>query len=119
MAAYPIIMAGSVTLPSPVEISTSEEIIWSANTGRSTTGKMIGDVVTEKQTINISWGVLTKAEYDLIKANLRSGFFPVSMIIGSDTATITAYRGTLTGELLGGFGGDSYYKSASVSIIQQ
>ena len=119
MAAYPIIKAGSVTLPSPVEISTSEEIIWSANTGRSTTGKMIGDVVAEKKTINITWGILTKTEYNLIKTNLQSGFHSFSLILGNDTATITSYRGTLTAELLGGFGGTTYYKSASVSIIQQ
>lgn len=119
MAAYPIIKAGSVVLPSPVEISTTEEIIWSENTGRSTSGKMIGDVVAEKQTINIVWGVLTKAEYDLIKANLRSGFHDFSLIIGNETATITSYRSTLTAEILGGFSGKAYYKSANTSIIQQ
>lgn len=119
MAAFPIIKAGSTTLPSPVEISATDEIIWSANTGRSATGKMIGDVVAEKKTFNIQWGVLTKAQFDTIKANLVSGFHSFSLILGSETITITSYRSQLSSELLGGFGGETWYKSADVSIIQQ
>lgn len=119
MAAFPIIKAGSVTLPSPVEISTTDEIIWSENTGRSTTGKMIGDVVAEKKTIHIQWGVLTKAQFDTIRTNLRSGFNSFSLILGGETIPITSYRSQLTGELLGGFGGETWYRSADVSIIQQ
>ncbi len=113
------IKAGNVLLPSPVEISTGDEIIWSANTGRSSTGKMIGDVIAEKETITVSWGVLTMAEFNLIKTNLRSGFHPVTVTIDGVPSTITSYRGTLSRELLGTYGGVTYCKSAGVSIIQQ
>ena len=90
-----ILWSGSTVLPSPVSISVNDQIIWSANTGRSASGSMIGDVVAEKKDVAIKWGILT----DL---------------------TITTYRGNLTKEVLGYIGdGIFYYKSASVSIIQK
>lgn len=113
------IKSGSVTLPSPVEVKTSNEIIWSANTGRSGTGKMIGDVVAEKETIDITWGVLTKAQFNLIKSNMKSGFHPFTLIIDGESVTIPSYRSTLTKEILGTFGGVTYYKNATVSVIEQ
>ena len=114
-----VIKAGNVILPSPTEISTSSEIIWSANTGRSSTGKMIGDVVAEKETFQISWGVLTMSEYELIKNNLRSGFIPFTLLIDETATTVTSYRGTLSRQILGTFGGDTYVKDVNVTIIQQ
>ena len=113
------IKANNVLLPSPDEVKTGDEIIWSANTGRSSTGLMIGDVVAEKMTIEISWGVLTRAQFLQIKSNLRSGFHPFELSIDRETVTIDSYRGTLTGEILGTHGGTTFYKSAAVSIIQQ
>lgn len=112
--------AGTVELPAPIKLSTSDEIIWSANTGRSTeSGKMIGDVVAEKLTLDIEWGVLTGAEMKKISDNLKSGFHPVSFYDDGDFITITSYRGTLKKEYLGYYGGVHYYKNVTVSIIQQ
>ena len=113
------VSANGVTLPSPEEIGTSEEIVWSSNTGRSTTGLMIGDVVAEKRTLNIRWGVITAAEYDVIRTNIRSGFHPFTLTVDGVSATITAYRGAVTATLLGTFGGVTWYRDAAVSIIQQ
>ena len=113
------ITANGVTLPSPTELGTTEEIIWSANTGRSTTGLMVGDVVAQKRTLQLRWGVLTAAEYDTIRTNLRSGFNPVTLTVDGSSVTITAYRGTLSGTVMGTYGGTTYYREASVSIIQQ
>ena len=111
---------GDVVLASPVQISVSDEIIWSSNTGRSTnSGKMIGDVVAEKKTIDIEWGILTASEMKAISNNLKSGFHPVRFYDNGEMLTITSYRGTLKKEYLGMIGGTHYYKSASVSIIQQ
>lgn len=115
----PTIKANGVTLPSPTEISTTDEVIWSANTGRSTTGKMIGDVVAEKQTFEIKWGVLTEAEFQMLRANIRSGFHPFTLILNDTAVTIDSYRGNIVGAVLGTFGGVTYRQSASVTIIQQ
>lgn len=113
------ISANSVTLPSPVEITTTDEIIWSSNTGRSTSGKMIGDVVAEKQTFEIKWGVLTEADFQQIRANIRSGFHPFTITIDGTPTTITSYRGNIVAPILGTFAGVTYRKEASVTIIQQ
>ena len=113
------ISANGVTLPSPIEIGTSEEIIWSANTGRSTSGLMIGDVVAEKRTLNLRWGVITAAEYGSIRTNLRSGFHPFTITVDGTATTITAYRGAITGTMLGTYGGVTYYRDVTASIIQQ
>lgn len=114
-----VIKANGVTLPSPDEISTSDEIIWSANTGRSSTGKMIGDVIAEKKTIAVKWGVLTKSQLNTIRSNLQSGFQSFTLSIDGADTTITAYRSTLNAEVLGTAGSVTYYKSAEVTIIQQ
>lgn len=62
-----ILWSGSTVLPSPVSISVNDQIIWSANTGRSASGSMIGDVVAEKKDVAIKWGILTEAELAAIK----------------------------------------------------
>ena len=113
------ITAGGTVLPSPVEMTASDEIIWSADTGRAESGQMLGDVVAEKATWEIRWGVLTKAERELIRSKLTSGFIPVTITIDGSSVTLTVYRGTLTGSILGTFGGVTYFKDPAVTIIQQ
>lgn len=113
------IRANGVSLPSPTEVSTTDEVIWSSNTGRSTSGKMIGDVVAEKQTFEIKWGVITEAEFQLIRRNIRSGFHPFTLTIDGTDTTITSYRGNIVSPILGTFAGVTYRKEASVTIIQQ
>jgi hypothetical protein len=80
---------------------------------------MIGDVIAEKMTFAIQWGVLTKAERDLIRSNLSSGFHPFSVVEDGTPTTIDAYRSTITFDTLGTHGGVTYYKNMQVSIIQQ
>lgn len=111
---------GKVALPEPVELSTSDEIIWSANTERSSSGDMIGEAIAEKKTLDIKWGVLTEAEVKKLKDNLTKGFFQITFRDGGTNHTISAYRGTLTKEHLGYIGdGIYYYKSANVQIVQK
>lgn len=115
-----ILWSGSTTLPAPVEISVNDEIIWSSNTGRTANGKMVGDIVAEKKTVNIKWGVLTESELAVIKRVMIAGFFPFSFRDDGIDITIDSYRGTLSKEQIGWLGdGVFYYKSASVSVIQQ
>ena len=113
------ISAGGVALPSPISLREGDEIIWSADTGRTASGRMVGDVISEKRTLAIGWGVLTKAELASIRARLIAGFFPISVTVDGETWTIDAYWGTLTYELMGTYGGVSYYNNAAVEIIQR
>ncbi len=115
------IRCGSTNLPEPSEISTSDEIIWSANTGRSSeTGKMIGDVIAKKKTINITWRMITAAQASTIFNCMPGGFFSITFRDYGTETTITGYRGTIEKESLGYIGdGVYYYKSLKVSVIQQ
>ena len=115
-----ILWSGSTVLPSPVSISVNDQIIWSANTGRSASGSMIGDVVAEKKTLNIKWEFLTDPQLQLIKSKLIAGWFPITFHDSGIDFTIQSYRGTLTKEHLGSIGdGNYYYKSVSVDVIQR
>lgn len=115
-----ILKAGAVELPCPVSLSVNDEIIWSSKTGRTTDGTMAGDVIAEKKNLSIKWGILSESEVKLIKNNLGTGFFPLSFRDDGVEITISVYRGTLTKEHLGYIGdGVYYYKSVSVSIVQQ
>ena len=115
-----IIQAGGGELPAPVSLKVDDEIIWSSSTGRALDGTMLGDVVAEKKTLSIGWGVLTEEELVLIKDKLIAGFFPVTFHDDGQDITITTYRGTLSKEVLGELSdGIFYYRSASVSLIQQ
>lgn len=111
---------GNVELPAPTTISADSEIIWSSNTGRISTGKMIGDVIAEKEKFSITWGILTKAEYDLIKKALSAGFWPLIINVDGEAYQINAYRGSLKRVSMGQLSdGIYYYRSASVELVEQ
>lgn len=111
---------GDMELPAPINISIGSEIIWSGNTGRISTGKMVGDVIAEKEKLSISWGILSKEEYNQIRDSLKAGFWPLKVNVDGDEIQIDAYRGTLNRVPMGRLGdGHYYYRSASVEIIEQ
>ena len=56
-------------LPAPVSIKVDDEIIWSSSTGRALDGTMLGDVVTEKKTLSINWGILKEERWHLLRTN--------------------------------------------------
>lgn len=115
-----ILQAGGIDLPAPTSISANDELIWSSDTGRTLTGKMIGNVVAEKKNVSIKWSMLTEGEVAKIKKNLVRGSFPFRFRDNGETITINAYRGTISKEQLGDIGdGNFYYKSVSVDIIQR
>ena len=42
-----ILWSGSVVLPAPVSLSVNDELIWTSDTGRTLSGRMVGDVIAE------------------------------------------------------------------------
>lgn len=109
-----------IPLPAPSTISVGDEILWSSNTGRSSTGKMIGDVIAEKETLNIKWQYITAAEKNIIKTALSTGFFPIEINIDGNPYAITVYRGTLKYEAMGRLDdGIYYFKEVSTDIVEQ
>lgn len=111
---------GDTALPSPVSVQIDDEIIWSSDSGRDLSGLFSGDIVTEKQTLTVSWGILTEQEVLSIKQNLCPGYFPLRFRDVTGDVTIESYRGTLSRVPMGDVGdGVQYYKSASCKIVQR
>ena len=108
-------------LPSPSTLKVDNEIIWSSNTGRTSTGKMVGDVIAEKDTVEITWECLRDSDLKTIKTCLKAGFFDFYFPECGELVKITVYRGTISsddrGELGDGLG--HWYKTVTCSVIQQ
>lgn len=116
---------GVTVLPSPDEIKTSYELIWSENTGRAQSGsnqaKMIGDVVAEKKTYAIKWGVITDADMTSIKSKLTAGFFYFAVattLASAKSSATTFYRSEIQGDYLP-IGNTIYWKDVTVQVIEQ
>ena len=115
-----MLSVNDVVLPSPTSIQVDNEIIWSADSGRDLSGLFSGDVVAEKKTITVDWGILTEDELMIIQEKLCSGYFSLRFRDVAGHITIDAYRGTLSKTLLGYVGdGILYYKTASCKIVQR
>ena len=116
---------GMAELPSPDEVKTTYEMIWSENTGRAQSGanqaKMIGDVVAEKKTYAIKWGVITDSDMTSIKSKLTTGFFyfgVATTLAGAKAVATKYYRSEIAGDYLP-IGDTIYWKGVAVSVIEQ
>ena len=87
-----VLRSGDVVLPAPVSLTVNDEIIWTADTGRTLSGYMIGDVLATKKTLSIRWGILTEDELVLIKNTLVAGFIPITFHDDGIDMTIEAQR---------------------------
>lgn len=116
-----VLQANGVTLPAPVSIESSDELIWSENAGRNSTASMVGTVIASKKTFDIEWGILTESQVKTIAdATTAKGFFPLNIRDSGQATTLTVYRGTIRKQQLGYIGdGAFYYKSVTVSFIQK
>jgi len=113
------IKVGTTELPSPVDLSIDNEILWSEDSGRDLSGLFSGDVVAEKKTLSVNWGILSETEMALIKNNVAAGYIPITFSDGVETLTIESYRGTLSRVPMGTFNNVTYFRSASVKIVQR
>lgn len=115
-----ILRAGDIVLPAPVSITVNDELIWTSDTGRLMDGTMQGEVVAEKKTVSIKWGILPESDIVLIKSGIIMGFFPVTFRDDGVDMTLTTYRGTLSKEQIGRLGdGILWYRSAAVDLIER
>ena len=121
---------GMTALPSPTELATSREIIWSEDTGRAQSGenkaKMIGNVIDTKRTYAIKWGILNSISGDKdslqkVISLLPSGFFYFGVGISLADAQNNAskyYRSEIQYDYLQ-VGSRTYFKNVTVSVIEQ
>lgn len=114
-----------VEMPDPAleGVTISTEKVWSANTGRTASGKMVGSVIAEKTTIKIKWPVLTPAQVAQIEAAVSDPehpFVPVSYTdMCGNRVTKTVYFGTPTYTVYSWADGLQLVKDAAVDGIEQ
>ena len=112
---------GSTVLPDGiVSIKRGDELLWSEGTGRAAvSGLMVGSVIAQKMTFTVKWGVITQADYDAIRAAATGGFFNLRIELDGAVTTMAAYRGSITAEHLGTFGGVGYWKGVTVDFVER
>lgn len=116
-----VVKVNGVTMPGGLtEMKRSDELLWSDGTGRSaSSGSMTGSVVAEKQTWSLAWGPLTASDYAKVR-NIPGGFVPLKITLSSSTvADCTVYRGAVSGELMGVYGGTAWYGGVAVELVEQ
>ena len=95
-----ILKIGNVTMPQPAlnGFTVKPEKIMSKNTGRSSSGEMVGDIIATKLTISIKWPPLTGSEVSKIANAIAPAFFDVSFYnpITNKQETKRFYSGALS-----------------------
>ena len=104
-------------------VTVNREKIWSSNTGRTTSGKMVGTVVAVKTTLKIKWPILTPAQVATIEGAVSdpdNPFVPVKYTDATgSTVTKTMYFGTPSYTVYSWANGRQYIKGACVDGIEQ
>lgn len=115
-----------VLMPGPSDVSDKRNKIWSDNTGRAVTAKMIGDILAKKKEFSINWKNLTKSQVDLIESNLSTVDHPFIKfsIRNSETAEdyvdIMIYDGVLSASWTPRFyHGEPLFKDIKAELVEQ
>ena len=119
------LIINGVEMPTPahngVKISTNK--VWSSNTGRTTSGKMVGTIVCVKAKLEIKWPPLTEAQVAIIEAAVSdksSPFVPVQYTdMKGNIVTKTMYFGDVSYSQYSWSEGLRYVTDVSVSAIEQ
>ena len=81
------------TLPEPKKegIVITDEPIWASNTGRGSDGKMIGDIVAWKTTVQVEWPPLSFSDSQAIATALTGAgaFFDIKYYDFSTSTAVT------------------------------
>lgn len=115
---------GGVAMPTPAleGLTITREKIWSADTGRTSSGKMVGTIVAIKTKISITWPPLTMEEVATIEEAVSSSNSFVSMsytdMTGS-TVTKTVYFGTPSYTVYSYAEGLQWVKDVTVDGVEQ
>lgn len=123
-------MTAAHELPSPTEVTGSNEQIWSEDTGRAQSGanqaQMIGKSITAKQTYAIKWDVLAtdkqgtaSQKMNKIRNLLTRGFFKFGITIDDSVPEgYSAYRSEIQYNVAQA-GSEAYFKDVTVQVIEK
>lgn len=104
-------------------LTVTDEPIWASNTGRSSTGKMIGDIVAWKTTITASWPPLSFNEAKAIRdAVIEAGpFFNIKYYDFSSMAVVekTVYAASIPRTLYSLADKHQRYTDVTITFVEQ
>ena len=113
----------SVEVPAPKSFTYKPEKVWSNNTGRTASGKMVGTIKCIKRTLSITWGYLTEAQKQLIEGQVSDVEKPFVILwmrlSDGSTMEMECYFGTPQFEAYERVGGIWRYKSGKVDGIER
>ena len=113
----------NVKMPTPITVNFTNNKLWSANTGRTASGKMVGDIIGIKKTISITWQGLKPSEVDKINNYISStlhSFFKVKILDETfEEKNYTVYASDSTYEILGWDTKRRIVKNLAVDLVEQ
>lgn len=112
-----------VDMPSPLPYEINYETL-NGNAGRSMDGKMKLDIIAQKVTVALSWGVLTEAEMRTIlnatNPMIGGGFFQATIYSPDEgEVTKTFYVGSRKAPTLLKTSNEAFYNGLSFNIIER
>lgn len=112
-----------VATPKKGGVAITEEPIWASNTGRSTSGKMIGDIVAWKTKINVTWPPLSLAESKKLRETIKNAgaFFKIKYKDFSTDETVekTVYVGNLPRTIYSLAAGYEKHTDVGITFIER
>lgn len=110
-------------MPTPAEVSFTNNKLWSENTGRGANCLLVGDMIGVKKTISLKWFGLTGGEVRQINDFISSQdkpFFTVTLLDETFAEkTYTVYAGDPTYEVWGWNEKRRLIKGIAVNLIER
>lgn len=115
------IKIGGVEMPRVKELTITREPIWSRNTGRGSDGTMLGDIVTYKTKLDITFTPLSDNEAAALAAATRPAFFNVEYHDPEDNKnkTLKMYAGALPFPVYSYHDGLPRYVGIGISLVEK
>lgn len=89
----------AVAEPAKEGVTITREPVWSESTGRNINGRMVGDIIARKTTVEITWPPLTFSQAMTIINAIESGgaFFPLQLTGagGANFGPLTVYASSI------------------------
>lgn len=117
------IIIGGVTMPTLKKegLKITKEKIWSSNTGRASTGDMIGDLIGIKYKLQCQWPPLSRERTAIVDKAVTPAFFSVTFTDPGSNSRITRrfYAGTPTYPVYSYVNGMKTYVGVQVDLIEK
>ena len=115
---------GGVKMPTPAieGVTVSREKIWSSDTGRTASGKLVGTIVSIKTKVSIKWPSLTMAQVKTIEdaVSTATEFLTIRFTdMTGTTKTYTGYLSSPTYTIYSYADGMQWVNGASVDFVEQ